>query len=134
MTVENILKSLQVGDVVKMTRTVKVVNATGLYVDFADVKEEAVSGHLFVHRDHGTVEIEMVKKKPRKVKAGDVLSADEFRSRTWKPGTLVRHPDTDLGSFVYVGSGEWLDVDNPDYGFKVDDFTSPEGYKLVYVA
>lgn len=107
-TVQDVLGSLAPGDIIRTTRTHRVLAKQEHFIKTADVQNGDIAFGITLDRDsdHGSLKVEVVKKAAPKPKVGDALTANEVRAVQWKRGTVL----TDGEGFVYLLSakGHWI--------------------------
>lgn len=105
MNPSQVLETLKVGDRFTTQRVHEVVETANGYVRTKDIANGEIRFGVPVKADHGSLEITVVNRVPRKPKVGDELTADEVRRHQWKRGSVL----TNSGyTYVLTGAGTWF--------------------------
>lgn len=129
----------RVGDVIKITRTVRITAVGPIYLHGEDVQTGAQCNIRF---GAGT-RIEMVKRAPDmhsgpKPKAGTVLKGKDIKRIWWKRGTIFALDGDDMHAVVLKEDGRLYPLSNisnlSNESFAIEEFADYARFELRFVA
>jgi hypothetical protein len=119
------------GDVVKISRTIRVVDVFGDVIYGDDVKD---NNHRVNFANTGTARVEMVKLVRRKPKTGEILTGAEVVKAHWKRGSMIRcTAQAGLTAIVLFADGKWRDVGGVG-SYSFDDINEDATFEVLLVA
>lgn len=130
------LSLLRKGDIIKGVRTMEVTSAGNIYTYLRDVQDRQVFVIRTDGSENGSWYYEMVKRVPREVKAGDVLTGAEVKAHQWKRGShlvgeLAQH------HFVLTSEGDWFspapDDDETEAFLAFRELPDDARYRVIHV-
>lgn len=117
------------GDLVKLTRTLRVHNTDGegnLY------GRDEKSGIRFEVLKGGSLKLELLHRSKPKPRVGDVLTGPEVRETQWKRGTVLSNiMSTRTSAFILTADGDWVNQLGQHFSFIV--FSHDPEFKYLRV-